>query len=504
VPETITFAKVLPDNYRDKMDTSFTWLLLDGINKAILNNKIFVIHSNQDKSIFLSAMDPYVSSPAYFTAANTREQNQIDFERIEQSVRGLDSGSPYFLIIDNEPIFVGMPLSLFYILNPQVKSAVNQTMLNLGGGYQLTDVNLDRFRSIITPTPTPTPTPPPTPPIVHHLGKLNGTTWYNLGENFCTGSIINCIAFDRLGNLYAAGSFVTYEGNAINIAKWDGISWSGLGNLFDFMVTGTIYSICIDSIGNVYVGGYFNISLSELKSCIFKWNGSSWSHVGTGISGNSSTGIRCMDIDNQGNLYVGGNFTTAGGIVARGIAKWDGTSWSNVGEGLSISSTDRIDSIAIDSENNIYVGGTFSTIGEISIDKIAKWNGTSWSGLGSGLNVSCSAICIDENDNIYAGGGFTTAGGISANKIAKWNGTSWSALGNGFNLNVFTITAYNNEIYAAGLFTASGSLDARIAKWNGTSWSSLLSTSNYNFDDSIIMWLKTLKFDDLGNLHCGY
>jgi hypothetical protein len=490
VPNTITFAKVLPDNWKNRIDPK---------------NKLLIIHANQDKSIFLSSFGYNGWGP---NGISVNEQELQNFERLGQSVRLLDSGTPWFLVIDNNPIFIGQPSYSFFILINQLKSAVNQTMLDLGGGYQLTDINLDRFKYLSIPTPTPTPTPPPTPPIVHHLGKLNGTTWYNLGENFFTGSVINCIAFDRLGNLYAAGSFVTYEGNAINIAKWDGISWSSLGNLFDFPVfanAAPIYSICIDSIGNVYVGGYFNISLSGSASCIFKWDGISWSHVGTGISGSfGGMGIRCMNIDNQGNLYVGGNFTIAvGGIVTRGIAKWDGVSWSNVGDGLPTSS-DRIDSIAVDSENNIYVGGTFSTIGGISVNKIAKWNGTSWSGLGSGLNISCSAICIDENDNVYVGGGFTIAGGISANKIAKWDGTSWSALGDGFNSNVFTLAAYNNDIYAAGLFTASGSLNARIAKWNGTSWSSLLSTSNYNFDDSIIMHLRTLKFDALGNLHCGY
>ena len=33
--------------------------------------------------------------------------------------------------------------------------------------------------------------------------------------------------------------------------------------------------------------------------------------------------------------------------------------------------------------------------------------------------------------NLYAGGGFTTAGGVPANYIAKWDGSAWSALGSG-------------------------------------------------------------------------
>jgi len=32
---------------------------------------------------------------------------------------------------------------------------------------------------------------------------------------------------------------------------------------------------------------------------------------------------------------------------------------------------------------------------------------------------------------LYAGGNFTIAGGVAANRVAKWNGSSWSSLGSG-------------------------------------------------------------------------
>src|SRR5712692_5181109 len=72
-----------------------------------------------------------------------------------------------------------------------------------------------------------------------------------------------------------------------------------------------------------------------------------------------------------------------------------------------------------------------------------------WSGLGSGMNGPVSALtAFDEptanlraltviNDGtgagLYAGGTFTTAGGVLANRIAQWNGTQWSPLGSGMN-----------------------------------------------------------------------
>ena len=48
----------------------------------------------------------------------------------------------------------------------------------------------------------------------------------------------------------------------------------------------------------------------------------SWSALGSGMNNN----VHALAIDASGNLYAGGDFTTAGGVSANRIAKWDGTS----------------------------------------------------------------------------------------------------------------------------------------------------------------------------------
>ena len=52
-------------------------------------------------------------------------------------------------------------------------------------------------------------------------------------------------------------------------------------------------------------------------------------------------------------------------------------------------------------------------------------------GLGLGdERLSVCALAV-SGTNLYAGGNFTTAGGVPANYIAKWDGSAWSALGSG-------------------------------------------------------------------------
>jgi hypothetical protein len=89
--------------------------------------------------------------------------------------------------------------------------------------------------------------------------------------------------------------------------------------------------------------------------------------------------------------------------------------WSALGSGLGFTCI----AIAIDASGNVYAGGNFTTAGGISANRIAKWDGSSWSALGSGLNSTVFAIAISGSD-VYVGGGFDTAGGNSANYVARW------------------------------------------------------------------------------------
>src|SRR5882757_6365389 len=72
-----------------------------------------------------------------------------------------------------------------------------------------------------------------------------------------------------------------------------------------------------------------------------------------------------------------------------------------------------------------------------------------WSAVGTGLNsvgATGDVMCV-YNGELYVGGAFTMAGNQSAFNIAKWNGTSWSAVGSGVSGIVYAMAVYNNELY---------------------------------------------------------
>lgn len=75
----------------------------------------------------------------------------------------------------------------------------------------------------------------------------------------------------------------------------------------------------------------------------------------------------------------------------------------------------------------------------------------------AGTDSPVTALALDGAGDLYAGGYFTTAGGVVANNIARWDGISWSALGSGINDNVYTLTVDGaGNLYAGGYFTTAG------------------------------------------------
>jgi LPXTG-site transpeptidase (sortase) family protein len=261
--------------------------------------------------------------------------------------------------------------------------------------------------------------------------------------------------------------------------------WSALGS----GVNSSVLSLEKDGSGNLYAGGSFTSAGGVPANYVAKWDGSTWSPLGSG----ANSFIFALEVDGSAKLYAGGLFTSAGGVPANRIAKWDGNSWSALGSGMN----GTVYALALDGSGNLYAGGNFTSAGGVPASSIAKWDGNSWSALGSGVNYSVLSLATDGSGNLYAGGNFTGAGGLPANRIAKWDGISWSALGSGVynQVNVLAVDGSGN-LYAGGYVTLAGGVPASgIAKWDGISWSALGSGVNSQ--------VNALAVDGSGNLYAG-
>jgi glucose/arabinose dehydrogenase len=294
-------------------------------------------------------------------------------------------------------------------------------------------------------------------------------------QTFSTGTngSVFSIAIAPNGNVFVGGNFTQIGGtNANNIAFWDGTDWSSLA----LGTNGTISEIKFDQEGSLFVGGVFTQAGGIEVNNIAKWQNNSWSALMDSFTGETGANneIRSLDFDTENNLYIGGNFDTAGGVSAARIARWDGLNWFALGEGTS-GFVQAIEVI----ENYVYAGGNFNIAGNKTVNRIARWSldTSEWERLGFGLSGTVNAI-ISDGDFVYLGGNFETASDTEelnkiVNNIARWSvATGWEALGTnlqvGVNSNVETLYVNDttHELSVGGNFGSSGGQENNnIAIW---------------------------------------
>lgn len=297
----------------------------------------------------------------------------------------------------------------------------------------------------------------------HRIAAWDGHTWEPLGGGLTSNGssysfAVRTLVVDSL--LYVVGSFDSAGGVAAkNIARWDGTTWSGLGT----GPNSIIYSIASYK-GDIYVGGIFD-SIGGIKaSRIARWDGQNWHQVGQGITANNVNDMVVF----KDELFIIGPIFNAGHIPFRSVARWNGTAWSSPSTGIGSRNTTLFvwgDKLLASSTRSIddYFNGLPYIYSNL-------WNGTGW------LRFSYEDLFpifafADYEGELYSGGGMGI-GPPEASSVAKWDGTQWHTVGSGINMETSSLCTFRGDLYCGGLFSrkhdASHNFIARLATITGT------------------------------------
>jgi len=306
-------------------------------------------------------------------------------------------------------------------------------------------------------------------------------------------NIIKTAYTDTLNDkIYIGGSIFMGTNWQSSLGIYDGISktWNFKDTFNNQLNSITIYN------NELYVGGSFSTVNSVYTSSLAKWNGSNWINIADTIWYNSTLGgIANIKVYNN-ELYVAGIFTKIGGINANGIAKWNGISWSDVNNfpNFMFTSGNFINDIAF-YNGDIYAGGNFITYNGIT--DIAVYKNSTWQKVGTNDTLRgtfCGVGALEVyNNELYAGGLIWNTEGNVGHGIQKWNGTSWSAVGTGVQdinnitnngtVQFFKLQSYKGKLYGIGTFTYAGNVIApRIATWDGSKWCAIDRDIDQNFN----------------------
>lgn len=319
---------------------------------------------------------------------------------------------------------------------------------------------------------------------VDDVSALNVVTWDGsafeaLGGGAGLSSPVSALASYQ-GALYAGGLFVGAPGSSQPyLAKWTGVEWSADAPLLNQRVE-SLYSANPGNGERLLVSGVF----TQPHPSFLAWDGAQSSPLG---ALNSNGLIRAQIARDEGNgtvLYVGGSFTSIGGVTARNVARWDGQSWSSLGlqsPNNAVHALEFFDDGQGGGEQ-LYAGGAFLQAGGQYVFGIARYDGASWHPVSHGFDSGVFALAVHDDGSgpkLYAGGAFRLAPPATALAIARWNGVSWQAVGAGLGSGpgsaVNALTSHDDgsgpALIAGGNFLVSGTTAMRnLARWQAGAW----------------------------------
>jgi uncharacterized delta-60 repeat protein/gliding motility-associated-like protein len=306
-------------------------------------------------------------------------------------------------------------------------------------------------------------------------GSLDAS--FNVGNgDICSGSAyIRTIAIQSDGKIIIGGNFSLCNGTGkSNIVRLntDG-SLDASFNVGGNGSNGTVYTISIQSDGKIIIGGdFFSYNLiSRNHIARLNTNGSLDYSFNIGLGANSIVGITAIQDD--GKIIIAGSFTSYQTTIINRIARLNTDGSLDASFNVGTGSDDFISTIAIQDDGKIIIGGRFYLYNSIAINHIARLNidgsldatfniGT---GATAGIFVgSVETIAIQEDGKIIIGGFFTMYNGIAINRIARLN--TDGSLDASFNVG----TGTDNVVFSAVI-----QIDGKIiiggafTEYNGTS-----------------------------------
>lgn len=299
--------------------------------------------------------------------------------------------------------------------------------------------------------------------------------------------------------LVAGGSFTLSGATALsNLAVWDGIAWADLGGGVAGTLHGstTINALAVMPNGDLVVGGTFDTAGTGpgqiAAPCIARYDGSRWSPMGVGIP-QASHHLLGLTLRSNGDLLaLGGTFvnddaasTTAGPLAKRNDN--DEHLWTDFGAPVALPLLESVRAVHSLSNGDVVLAGVQGSAPGASAAWRWDHSTQTWQNFGSGVGGTApfnQALAILElaGGDVVLAGNFNNAGGVPVNSIARWNGTVFMPLGSGisypsqpFQLAVRSLAQMpNGDIVAGGNFdTAGGGVGGNVARWNGSFWARL-------------------------------
>lgn len=275
------------------------------------------------------------------------------------------------------------------------------------------------------------------------VGAWDGVSWESIGNGLVGGGWpLGLQAFSGglivIGDIYGVidpttGATVPTKG----VARWDGERW----HPFDTGLPVIPKSLGLD--GDHPVVAVDVIGASPPRARIMRWVTDQWIDIGELPDQAFDKKIAALD----GVIVVAGARRNEFGIqIGNYVAQWDGEQWTYLLDEPSKWTVRRLGFHA----GQLYLAGSFSTIGGEAIRSLARWDGASWKPVGQGPGFDATCL-LSADDGSLLVGGFEPSGA----RVSRWDGENWTAIDIGpvsASSYVFDLMKYQGELVALGTF----------------------------------------------------
>jgi hypothetical protein len=208
--------------------------------------------------------------------------------------------------------------------------------------------------------------------------RWDGSVWSPLGD--APTGLVNVIHVLANDEVWLGGAFGPST-NPVGLARWNGANWQPVTLPWTTLgFFGGVRAIQVLPNGDPVIG----LQLVN-QALVARWSGGAWTQLGPTFTGGLvQPAITALALTGLGDLVAGGTFIAVGGAPMAHVARWDGVAWQPLGSGLAPAGVPftTVRSMTTLPGGDLVVGGVFSDAGGVPVKSLARWDGQSWSPVG--------------------------------------------------------------------------------------------------------------------------